>query len=84
MVNPEGVATMPERPKHPDKELESVIREAESHGWNFEKRRKYYVGKCACGRHLKTVHMTPSGGRYVTNLSAWFHRTDCWNGREPR
>lgn len=52
--------------------------EAEDHGWTFEKRRKYFFGKCHCGTHMKTVKMTPSDPNYGKNLRAWFKRQPCW------
>lgn len=66
------------RPKHPNKDIESVIRDAEEEGWEFSKGKKYFRAACPCGGHLKWIHLTPSGSRYVTNLVAWFERQPCW------
>jgi len=51
---------------------------AEAQGWTFVKGKKYFKGRCGCGVHLKTVHLTPSGKNYETNLDHWFRRQECW------
>lgn len=70
---------MAERPKHQNKEIEALLKEAESYRWVFTKNPGgYYKGKCGCeAKHLKMVHCTPSNPRYVLNLRKWFERT-CW------
>lgn len=70
---------MGDRPKHPKRDIEALLRDAEQRGWCFIKNpRGYYKGKCSCeGKHLKTVHLTPSNPQYVLNLRKWFERT-CW------
>jgi len=72
---------MAERPRHPRKEIEGVIRAAEARGWRFVKGRKYYKAYCACGEHLYTVHLTPSDPWYVVHLKYRFARSSCWDGR---
>ena len=67
----------PSRPRHPDKDIEKFLKRAERRGWVFEKCRKYYMGKCPCGAHLKTVHLTPNKG-YLGNLSRYVSRLVCW------
>jgi hypothetical protein len=37
------------RPKHPDKDLDELLRSLESAGWRIEKTREYYKGYCPCG-----------------------------------
>lgn len=69
---------MPDRPKHPVKELEALLRSAEEQGWTVTRGKKYYRCLCACGEHLKTIHLTPSDPNYVRNHSAWFTRQACW------
>ena len=72
-------------PRHPDKDLERIIREAEEHGWRRTKRPKsYFRLYCPCGRHIKTVALTPSGANYGRNLLAWFRRQDCWDQEEEQ
>jgi len=56
------------------------MREQEALGWQFNRQRSgYYKGRCPCAdhRHLKTVHLTPSGSRYELNLRKWFERCQC-------
>jgi len=67
-----------DRPKHPKKDIEALMREAEDRGWVFERGNGYYKGKCGCeGKHIKTIHLSPSNPRYVLNAQKWFERT-CW------
>jgi len=47
-------------------------------GWDFVKNKKYFRGKCGCGTHMKTVHLTPNGA-YLENLKHYFMRLECWN-----
>lgn len=66
------------RPKHPDSDLEKVLRSLEKQGWRVEKRRKYFNAKCTCElMHKKTVHMAPSNPRYTFNLRKELRRM-CW------
>jgi hypothetical protein len=74
------------RPRHPVKELEVVLREAESRGWRVEKRQKgnYFKLLCPCPeKHMRWVHLTPSGSNYETDLRHWLRRCGCW-GEEER
>lgn len=66
------------RPRHPRKELETLLRAAEDQGWTVVKGRKYYRCRCPCGEHLKTIHLTPSDPGYARNQRAWFTRQACW------
>jgi hypothetical protein len=70
----------PSRPKHPDRDLELLLRSLEGQGWTVEKGRKYFKAKCgpphrAC---LKTIKLTPSDPNYARNLRGWFRRSGCW------
>lgn len=67
----------PSRPRHPDKDIEKFLKKAESRGWTFTRGKKYYMGHCPCGEHLKTVHITPNQ-RYLGNLRKWMMKLDCW------
>ena len=69
---------MSSRPRHPDKDLEDVLRSLELQDWRVDKGRKYYKTYCPCGLHKKTVHLTPSGPRYMRNLVGWLARETCW------
>jgi hypothetical protein len=66
------------RPKHPDKDLEALLRSLESAGWRIEKGRKYFKGYCPCGDHKKTIHVTPSDPGYRRHLVGWLRRETCW------
>jgi hypothetical protein len=70
------------RPRHPIKELEDVLAEAEHKGWNVDKGKKYYTMKCPCGLHMKTVKCTPSGNNYKRNLLGQLRRATCWDKEE--
>jgi hypothetical protein len=71
------------RPRHPVKELEAVLKEAEGKNWRVTKGKKYYKlwcpNDCRC---RKTVHLTPSGARYEENLRHLLARDTCWNREE--
>ena len=67
------------RKRHPRKELEAVIAEAEERGWRVQWKTGYFKLLCSCPeRHYKTVHLTPSDSNYEKNLQAWLRRTGCW------
>ena len=70
------------RPRHPRKELERVLRDAEAHGWQVTKSRKYFAMRCSCGQHKKWVHLTPADPRYERNLSKWLERQPCWEQQQ--
>jgi len=74
------------RPRHQDKDLEAVLRDAEVRDWQVTKDKKYFKLWCPCpGQHRKTVHLTPSGSRYEMNLRKWLERQPCWgSGKEAR
>lgn len=65
------------RPRHPRKELEAVIRAAEKRGW-WASKTNYYQLRCPCGRHGKTIHLTPSNPNYERNLRNVFENFPCW------
>lgn len=69
-----------ERPRHPDKGLEELLRSLEQQDLSVERCRKYYKTKCPppCGRCLKMVKLTPSNPNYLKNLRGWFRRSGCW------
>lgn len=72
------------RPRHPRKELEAILREAEGKGWRVTKGRGYFKLWCPCPRKCrKTVHLTPSDPRYAQNLKHALARDTCWgDGKE--
>lgn len=70
------------RPRHPKKELEAVLREAESQKWVVSKAKKYFKMRCPCDeKHSKTVHLSPSDPNYLRNLIGHLLRTTCWKER---
>ncbi|MHB1713088.1 MAG: hypothetical protein ACYCV7_17150, partial [Acidimicrobiales bacterium] len=65
------VPVMPPRRRHPKKELEEILAEAEARGWRVESRTGYFKLKCSCDeKHYKTVHYSPSDPNYGKNLRA--------------
>lgn len=67
------------RPRHPNKNLEAVLRRAEAKNWTVTKtRRGYFKMRCSCGVHQKMMHLTPSDPNYERNLVQWLRRTGCW------
>lgn len=69
------------RPKHPNKDLEKLLREAEDKGWRIEKRpNRYFKMKCPCDKlHIKTVKLTPSNPYYELHLRGQLKRATCWD-----
>lgn len=66
------------RPKHQRKELEAVLKSAESQNWTVSKA-KYFKMRCPCPeQHTKTVHLTPSNPKYLKNLLGQLVRATCW------
>jgi|SRR6185437_13508569 hypothetical protein len=73
------------RPRHPVKELEAVLDEAESKNWRVTKGKRYFKlwcpGECKC---WKTVHLSPSGARYELNLRHKLSRDTCWDKKDDQ
>jgi hypothetical protein len=44
------------RPKHPNKELEALLKYAEDHEWRADKPTAYFRLRCPCGMHQRRVH----------------------------
>jgi hypothetical protein len=66
------------RPRHPDKDLERVLRAAERQGWRVVKPGRYFKMYCPCpGEHMQTVHITPNR-KYRQNLMGQLRRATCW------
>lgn len=66
------------RPKHPVKELEALLREAESKGWSVDKGKGYFRLRCPCGKHQTWVHLTPSNPHYEQEKRKKLQGTGCW------
>lgn len=73
---------MPGRPKHPDKDLEALLKEAENKGWRVTKGGNgHYKMYCPCYlKCMKTVACTPSTTNYLKNLLKQLQRATCWGG----
>lgn len=73
---------MAQRPKHPDRGLELLLREAEGKGWRVSKPAAYYKLLCPCeGKHKTMVHLTPDRN-YEKKKRQWLTRNTCWAQRE--
>lgn len=67
------------RPRHPDKDLEAVLRQAERLGWIVVRGKTYYKLKCGCPlKHARTMHITPSNPHYRLNWLKQTQRATCW------
>jgi hypothetical protein len=59
--------------------LELILCDAEDQGWRVERGKSYYKMKCGCDTmHMKMVHISPSGAKYVQNLLGKLRRDTCW------
>lgn len=72
---------MADRPRHPNKDLERLLKDCEQRGWTVAKGKKYYEARCPCGLHRRTVKVTPSDPNYERNARGWLKRTGCWEDR---
>lgn len=67
------------RPKHNDKDLEQLLKEAEHKDWRIEGGgNAHFKLKCPCGIHKKTVATTPSSRYYEKRTRAILERETCW------
>lgn len=69
-----------DRPRHPEKDLEDLLKVAEAHGWRITKRQRYYQARCPCGGCQETVHMTPSDPNYGRNKLNKMSKCPEWKG----
>lgn len=59
-------------------EFRETVAWLQSLGWRVDTDRGGYpLAFCPCGKHLKTVHITPSAPNYFRNLRAWVLRQSC-------
>lgn len=61
------VVAMPDRPRHPKKDLEAVLVIAEKAGWRVTRKTRYFKMYCPCGNHLRSIHLSPSDPNYKKN-----------------
>lgn len=68
------------RPRHRDKELESILKSAEDQGWSVTGGgHTYFKLRCPCPlKCRKIVHCTPSSTHYRRNLLGQLRRATCW------
>lgn len=67
------------RPRHPSKDLEQLLKEAETRGWRVEKKSKYFKALCPCpAKCMETVHVTPSDPNYVRNKRNKMSKCELW------
>ena len=71
---------MPDRPRHPDKRIEELLRVAEAHDWQVTRKNRYYLARCPCGRCQESVHLTPSDPNYVRNKLNKMSKCPKWEG----
>ncbi len=63
--------------EHYVESVERVIELAEDRGWEFAWR-KYFIGDCPCGSHMRTIQLSPSDPNYGEKLANWLRRQTCW------
>ena len=67
-----------DRPRHPKPELERLCRDVEKAGWRITRGKRYFKAYCACGKHKRTIHLSPSDPNYEKHARSWFRRQPCW------
>ncbi|NIJ10637.1 putative RNA binding protein YcfA (HicA-like mRNA interferase family) [Saccharomonospora amisosensis] len=66
------------RPRHPDPELEKLLKSLERQGWRVWRGKGYYKAYCSCpDRHKKTIRITPNKS-YNLNVRMQLKRRTCW------
>lgn len=63
------------------KEIEEFLRRLEAQGWTVTRGKKYYMARCPCGDHQKTVHLSPSNPYYLKNTIKLVARETCWEDK---
>jgi hypothetical protein len=72
---------LPKRPKHNDKDLENLLKEAENKNWRVDGGgNKHFKMFCPCHeKHKKTIATTPSSGRYLQRTRTLLENQTCWS-----
>lgn len=66
------------RPRHPDKELEALLRDLERQNWTVKRGKGYFLARCPCAeKHQKWIHLTPRRG-YAKRQRYWFESKTCY------
>lgn len=70
---------------HQQKELAAIREEARRKGWRVERGKGYWKMWCPswCGKHWKTMHLSPSDPNYARNLRGRLGRVTCWSHKPP-
>ncbi len=72
------------RQKHPRKDFEALLREAEERSWRVDRNKGYYKVLCPCPeKHWVSVVLTPSSGRTLMNTRKTLERCSCWTKEAP-
>lgn len=67
------------RPRHPNKDLEQLLRDAERADWRIKKGGKYYMCRCPCpDQHMEHIHLTPSDPNYEKNKRKKMSKCTAW------
>lgn len=67
-----------DRPKHPKREGEDLLREAETRGCTITRGKGYFKMKCPCGDDMLTIHLTPQRGHFRAKLRL-MQKWSCWD-----
>lgn len=74
------VGSVRRRPRHPVKEFERLLRDAEERGWRIKRHKGYFRAlcpePCECSR---SVALTPSGSRTLLNTRKKLERCVGWH-----
>jgi hypothetical protein len=68
--------------RHPRKDLEAVLVAFHEARWRVEASDRYYRVKCPCGKHQRSIHLTPSNPNYGSEALRWMRRQSC--NQEPQ
>ena len=68
------------RPRHPKKELEDLLKIAESRNWTITRNQGYFRAWCPCGEHHESVVLSPSGANYKRNKLHKMSKCPMWGG----
>ena len=78
----EGGVMGPDRPRHPKKEWERLLRDAEVRGHRVTKKRGYFRVWCRCGDNVESIPLSPSGCRTLLNKTKRLQGWSCWEPEE--
>lgn len=70
--------------KHPKKELEALLGEFHDAAWRIISPGRYYKVRCPCGKHQRTVHISPSNPNYARDTLKWLYRQSCYTSSTGR